>query len=82
MPSALAEVSFISNPEEEKLLSDGAYRQKIAVSLVDGINAYFSSVPQRRVVSNGMARKTDNGSYDADAGGARVNKIKYIRNSR
>ncbi|MBF0505969.1 MAG: N-acetylmuramoyl-L-alanine amidase [Nitrospirae bacterium] len=82
MPSALAEVSFISNPEEEKLLSDGAYRQKIAASLVDGINAYFSSVPQRRVVSNGMARNTDYGSYDADAGVSGVNKIKYIRNSR
>src|SRR5208337_1010199 len=82
MPSALAEVSFVSNPEEERLLSDEAYRQKIAVSLVNGINSYFASVPRRRVVSNDTARKTDYGSYDADAGVSRVNKIKYIQNSR
>jgi N-acetylmuramoyl-L-alanine amidase len=51
MASALAEVSFVSNPEEERLLSDDSYREKLAYSLVQGINSYFDSVPpQHKVV--------------------------------
>ncbi|MFO0753790.1 MAG: N-acetylmuramoyl-L-alanine amidase [Thermodesulfovibrionales bacterium] len=45
MPSALVEVAFISNPEEEKLLEEPSYRQKIAASIVSGIQGYFSSAP-------------------------------------
>lgn len=44
MPSVLAEISFISNPDEEKLLSKEWYKTDIAKSIVDGINAYFISV--------------------------------------
>jgi N-acetylmuramoyl-L-alanine amidase len=44
MPSVLAEISFISNPDEEKLLSKESYKTDIAKSIVDGINAYFRSV--------------------------------------
>lgn len=44
MPSVLAEISFISNPDEEKLLSKEWYKTDIAKSIVDGINAYFKSV--------------------------------------
>jgi N-acetylmuramoyl-L-alanine amidase len=49
MPSSLVEVSFISNPEEEKLLSDESYRQKIAYSVVAGIHAYFAATPPQKV---------------------------------
>ncbi len=42
-PSILAEVSFISNPEEEKLLSTESYRAVIARSIASGIKKYFSS---------------------------------------
>ncbi|MCS7214749.1 MAG: N-acetylmuramoyl-L-alanine amidase [Thermodesulfovibrio sp.] len=41
MPSCLLEVSYISNPEEEKLLSQETYRQQIAKSIVEGIRNYF-----------------------------------------
>lgn len=41
MPSCLLEISYISNPEEEKLLSDDSYRMRIARSIVDGIKNYF-----------------------------------------
>ncbi len=59
MPSALAEVSFISNPEEEKLLSEGAYKQKIAESIVEGINAYFASEPrQPQVAADGAEHQS------------------------
>jgi N-acetylmuramoyl-L-alanine amidase len=40
MPAVLVEVAFISNPEEEKLLSSGAYQAKIARALMRGIARY------------------------------------------
>ncbi len=42
-PSILVEVSFISNPEEEKLLASDSYRGVLARSIASGIKAYFSS---------------------------------------
>ena len=45
MPSVLVEVSFISNPEEEKLLSQDSYRMEIAEAIVEGIKKYFQSTP-------------------------------------
>lgn len=45
MPSVLVEVSFISNPEEERLLSDVSYRYQIAHAIADGLNRYFTSTP-------------------------------------
>jgi N-acetylmuramoyl-L-alanine amidase len=45
MPSVLVEVSFISNPEEERLLSDVSYRSRIAHAIADGLNGYFTSTP-------------------------------------
>jgi N-acetylmuramoyl-L-alanine amidase len=45
MPSVLVEVSFISNPEEERLLSNVAYRSQIAHAIADGLNRYFTSTP-------------------------------------
>jgi N-acetylmuramoyl-L-alanine amidase len=40
MPSILAEVGFISNPEEERLLKKESYRQKIAEALFEGVKKY------------------------------------------
>jgi N-acetylmuramoyl-L-alanine amidase len=40
MPSILAEVGFISNPDEEKLLRKSEYRQAIAEALFEGIRKY------------------------------------------
>jgi N-acetylmuramoyl-L-alanine amidase len=45
MPAVLVEVSFISNPEEGKLLSRESYRKEIAESIAEGIDKYFTSVP-------------------------------------
>lgn len=44
MPSVLAEVSFITNPQEAKLLKGNAYRQRIAQALFEGVKAYQSSL--------------------------------------
>jgi N-acetylmuramoyl-L-alanine amidase len=48
MPSVLAEVSFISNPEEEKRLKTPEYRQKIAESLYQGIKSYAETLSSTR----------------------------------
>jgi N-acetylmuramoyl-L-alanine amidase len=48
MPSILAEVSFISNPEEEKRLKTAEYRQKIAESLYQGIKSYAETLSSTR----------------------------------
>ncbi len=42
MPSILAEVGFISNPDEEKLLRTESYRQAIAEALYQGVRNYVS----------------------------------------
>jgi len=46
MPSVLVEVSFISNPLEEKLLSKDGYRSELAKSMASGISKYMSGVPE------------------------------------
>lgn len=43
MPSVLVEVSFISNPVEEKYLSRDSYRKDIARSIASGIGKYLSA---------------------------------------
>lgn len=44
MPAVLAEVSSLSNEEDAKLLRDEHYRQKIAVSLFEGITTYAKNL--------------------------------------
>ena len=44
VPSVLAEVSCLSNPEEARLLSGPEYRQAIAEALAEGVRAYAESV--------------------------------------
>jgi N-acetylmuramoyl-L-alanine amidase len=43
MPSILAEVGFISNPEEERMLRTNAYRQNIAEALYQGVKKYVEA---------------------------------------
>ena len=44
MPSILAEISFISNPVDEKRLESSDYRQRIAESLYRGIARYVNGL--------------------------------------
>lgn len=41
IPSVLVETSFITNPEEERLLGTTAFRYKIASAITNGIVSYF-----------------------------------------
>jgi len=45
IPSILVETAFISNPEEERKLSDDAYQDKLATSILTGIKMYFATNP-------------------------------------
>jgi N-acetylmuramoyl-L-alanine amidase len=45
IPSILVETAFISNPEEEKRLTDDSYQVKMASALLDGIKHYLSKNP-------------------------------------
>ena len=44
MPSVLAEVSFMTNPQEAKLLKSSAYRQRIAQALFEAVRTYQASL--------------------------------------
>jgi len=52
MPSVLAEVSFISNPQEEKLLRTPEYRQQIAESIFGGVRSYSESLSGLKAAKN------------------------------
>jgi len=51
MPSILAEISFVSNPGDERRLGTSDYRQKIAESLYRGIAKYVSGLSGVKVAS-------------------------------
>jgi N-acetylmuramoyl-L-alanine amidase len=44
MPSVLAEISFLTNPQDLKLVKAAAYRQRIAEALFDAIAKYQTSL--------------------------------------
>ncbi len=51
MPSILAEISFVSNPDDERKLRTPEYRQKIADSLYRGISKYVNGLSGVKVAS-------------------------------
>ncbi len=42
VPSVLLEMGYLSNREEERLLKQSSYRQKLVGSIVEGLDTYFS----------------------------------------
>ncbi|MBF0320059.1 MAG: N-acetylmuramoyl-L-alanine amidase [Nitrospirae bacterium] len=57
MPSALVEVSYLTNPEEEKLLGTDEYREILAESIATGINKYVSTLPDAPQYAKAIVRK-------------------------
>ena len=49
MPSVLAEISFLSNPEEARLLKQDAYREQIAQALFDAVQDYRDTLKNVQV---------------------------------
>lgn len=58
MPSILAEIAFVSNPEEERKLRDDDYRDRIARSLLLGVTRYLEALnrTQLRQLTDGSPR--------------------------
>ena len=53
MPSILAEISFLTNPDDAAELRDPQYRQRIAESLYRGVSRYVSSLNGVRLAQAG-----------------------------
>lgn len=45
MPAMLVETAFISNPDEERRLSNPTYQRQLARAVLDGVNTYFLRQP-------------------------------------
>jgi N-acetylmuramoyl-L-alanine amidase len=57
MPAVLAEVSFVSSPEDESKLKSSVYRQQIAEALYKGI-AHYSATPRRVDIASTSGKPT------------------------
>jgi N-acetylmuramoyl-L-alanine amidase len=44
MPSILAEIAFLSHPDDEKRLKKADYRERIAASLLEGVRGYLDAL--------------------------------------
>ena len=42
IPTTIVECGFLSNPEEEKMLLEDTYQEKLAWGIYNGIMEYFS----------------------------------------
>lgn len=42
VPVALVEIGFMTNPEEDELMSEAAYQQKLAMGIADGIEQFVN----------------------------------------
>jgi N-acetylmuramoyl-L-alanine amidase len=52
MPSILAEISFLSNPDSARELRSPAYQQRVAEALYRGVARYVASLNGVRIAQN------------------------------
>ena len=71
MPAMLVETAFISNPDEEKRLTDRDFQRTLASAILDGVDAYFSRQPPPGTLYAARAQaKQDGGIASVGAGGS------------
>jgi N-acetylmuramoyl-L-alanine amidase len=58
MPSILTEISFLSNPADEKLLKQPEYRQRVAEGLYQGVASYLQSLNSMTLNQPGKSDST------------------------
>ena len=60
MPSVLAEIAFVSHPDEERLLKEGDHRERIAWGLFEGVRSYLEALnrTQTRQLTEGSRGST------------------------
>ncbi len=68
MPAVLAEIAFVSNPEDERRLKDGDYREVLARSLLGGVRSYLEALnrTQMRQLTDAARRSTVRGGRGAN----------------
>ncbi|HSC44311.1 MAG TPA: N-acetylmuramoyl-L-alanine amidase [Candidatus Acidoferrum sp.] len=70
MPSILTEISFLSNPADEKLLKQPEHRQRVAEGIFQGIAGYLQSLNSMSVNETGVPaprRSTTSAASSMDA---------------
>jgi N-acetylmuramoyl-L-alanine amidase len=60
MPAVLAEIAFVSNPEDERRLKSPEYREVLARSLLRGVSSYLEALNRnhKRQLTDAAARST------------------------
>ena len=53
MPSILAEIGFVSNPHDERLMKRSEQREKIAEALLRGVTQYANSLSHTQIARAG-----------------------------
>lgn len=59
MPSVLAEIGFISNPQEEALMKKPEHRQRIAEALYKGLSQYASTLSRFEMAGGGRRNASE-----------------------
>src|SRR6202007_1408568 len=67
MPSVLSEISFVSNPTDERMLRRPEQRERIAVGLYRGISTYLESLNSISYNKQKLASETRPSAGEAPA---------------
>jgi N-acetylmuramoyl-L-alanine amidase len=68
MPSILAEISFLTNPDDARQLREDAYKQRLAESLVAGVGKYLRGLSGTRSAPSRETAKAENRSAGNQTG--------------
>lgn len=76
VPSILVETAFLSNPGDAACLADDDFRQKLAIGIAGGVEAYrplgkpgvFTDVPQSHWANEAILKLTNKGIVEGEAG--------------
>jgi N-acetylmuramoyl-L-alanine amidase len=71
MPAMLVETAFISNPDEERRLTDPSYQRRLAGAVLDGVNTFFTRQPPPGTLYAARAQAEMDAAAGTVAGGSR-----------
>ncbi|HVJ36431.1 MAG TPA: N-acetylmuramoyl-L-alanine amidase [Stenotrophomonas sp.] len=71
MPAMLVETAFISNPAEERRLTDPSYQRRLAGAVLDGVNTFFTRQPPPGTLYAARAQAEMDAAAGTVAGGSR-----------
>lgn len=71
MPAMLVETAFISNPDEERRLTDPDYQRRVAGAVLDGVHTYFSRQPPPGTLFAARAQAEMEAAAGTVAGGSK-----------